>query len=277
MHPLDLSQAAAYKDTPPMKLDFQQIGNGSTPVVILHGLLGSGQNWRTIAGRLSVPDRTIYLPDARNHGTSPHSVDHSYDDMAGDLVEFLDNREIKSAHVVGHSVGALAVMLSACQHPGRVRSLVSVDFAPRAYKSANRHVLDAMTEIDLEGVSTRQAVAQQLESKLKDRTLVMFVMTNLKQDESGGYRWRVNLPALLSFTHAMSQYEMPETSQYAGPSLFLRGDRSEYVREADEPLIRRHFPYSQIETIHSAGHWIHADQPDAVVTALSNFWRSSSS
>jgi esterase len=210
-----------------MKLEYQTHGSGPVPVVILHGLLGSGQNWRSIAGRLAGSIRTIYLPDARNHGTSPHDTRHDYDLMASDLLEFLSDQGLASAHLVGHSVGAMGVMLAACRSPERVLSMVSVDFAPRAYNSSNRPVLDAMAAIDLSLCRTRQEVFQQLDASLNNRILTMFVMTNLRQNSDGGLEWRVNLPVLRRFTDSMADFEMPTSCRYPGPALFLTGGNSD--------------------------------------------------
>lgn len=257
-----------------MQLAIEMLGKGGESVVILHGLLGSGQNWRNIAASMAAEGFGVYLPDARNHGNSPHDARHDYEIMVQDLIGLMDQHKLEKAHLIGHSMGAMVAMLAACRFPERVLSLTSVDFAPRAYRSLTRPVLDAMRALDFTECKSRQDTSLKLEADLKDRGLTLFVMTNLRQDGMGGWKWRVNVPALTQFTEHMESFTFPDDLRYPGPTLFLRGDRSDYVKAQDEPLIRRHFPAVRIETIANAGHWMHADKPNAVLASLLSWFKA---
>ena len=249
----------------------RRYGAGPRTAVLLHGLLGSSSNWANLAPDLASrhPDYTFWCPDARNHGLSAHRELHSYEEMASDVTMLLDREGARSAVLIGHSMGGMTAMMANHLSPDRVSALAVLDFAPRAYASANRPILEAMARVSLEGTSRRD-VQSELLQQVDDERAVKLVGTNLKRDpsRSGCFFWRLNLPALLDFLDRMEEWEQPADFGSEVPALFLRGEASPYIGKDDEALIRSIFPRSELRTISGAGHWLHADQPRAFMELL---------
>lgn len=254
-----------------MKLHFREYGGGASPLVILHGLFGSGDNWHTIARRLE-GGRRIIAPDLRNHGNSPHSDDFSFPDMASDVAELLENLGIPRADLLGHSLGGKVGMELALSRPALVNRLIVVDIAPKQYAPHNADLKDAMLELDLSSIGSRRDAERQLASRVPNRTVQLFLLKNLVH-EGGGYRWRLNLDGIArSFSRTGTA--IAAGRRFDGPALFLNGELSDYVDiEADRPLIEQLFPRAEIRTVKGATHWVHADQPEQVVAAIEQFLR----
>ncbi len=251
-----------------MRLHFESFGEGESAYVFLHGFLGSLDNWRTLAKQLNLPGRT-YLVDARNHGRSPHAAEHTYPAMAADILELLDSEKLSQAHLLGHSMGGKIAMQVAFTAPSRVASLVVVDIAPRAYEGGHEGILQALSAVDLR-VDRREAVEAQLVSAIPEWSIRQFLLKSLARSAEGQFFWRFNLPVLVaSYKAILAEVSGPP---YGGPTLFLRGENSPYLRPEDEEAIRRLFPNAQFYTIPRAGHWVHVDNPTAVKEALQKFW-----
>jgi pimeloyl-ACP methyl ester carboxylesterase len=189
--------------------------------------------------------------------------------MAQDLMELLATEGLPAAHLLGHSMGGKAAMYLALHHPERVSSLVVVDIAPRAYIGGHEPLLEALHQVDL-SVSRREEVETQLSRAIPDSMVRQFLLKSLARDELGRFFWRWNLPVLLR--------DYPQVGQaisgppYQGPALFLRGERSAYIQPSDEAAISVLFPKARIETISGAGHWVHVENPPAVIAKLREFW-----
>ena len=233
-------------------------GDPAAPkLLIAHGLFGSGRNWGVIAKRLS--DRYFVIcPDMRNHGDSPWFSTHSYEDMAGDLAELLDG----PTDVVGHSMGGKAAMMLALKFPNLVKRLVVADIAPAAYTHTQLHHIDAMQAVDLGGVEKRSDAGENLDPEVRS-----FLLQSLDLKEK---KWRLNLevlraemPRILSFPQVEGAFE--------GPTLFLSGAESGYVKPEHRPEIKRLFPAARFAKIPGAGHWLHADEPRKFEAALRAF------
>ncbi len=240
------------------------------PVVILHGLLGSSSNWRSIARRLAEQHRVFAL-DLRNHGESPHVDDMSYPAMADDVRAFLDDHKIDAATVIGHSMGGKTAMRLALDAPHRVDRLVVVDVAPTV--SDHDHVpwLRAMASLDPSRITRRADAETLLEESIPDTAIVKFLLQNLASTPSG-YAWRINLEAIENSLPALLDFPMDADAQpFTGATLFLRGAQSDYVLAKDETVIRALFPRADIVTIEGAGHWVHAEQPTRFLEALGDF------
>ncbi len=252
-----------------MRLFYEKLGSGEPAYFFLHGFLGSLDNWRTIAKSLALPG-TFFLVDARNHGRSPHYPSHTYPDMAQDVLAVLAAEGLDRAHVLGHSMGGKTAMYLALHFPERVASLVVVDIAPRAYPGGHEAILQALLHVRLDEATRREEVEAQLARTLPDPAIRQFLLKSLARDEAGRFFWRWNLPVLQrDYPHIGAPIEGPP---YPGPALFLRGERSPYIRLQDEAEIRRLFPAARIQTIPQAGHWVHVDNPSAVVQAIQRFW-----
>ena len=256
-----------------MELHFERFGHGA-PVLILHGLFGSATNWRSVAKRLG-EHYCVYAVDQRNHGRSPHADSLSYDDLAADAREFLDRHAIGRAAIIGHSMGGKAAMKVALADPDRVAALVVVDIAP-ARQSADglRPVLDALLAVDPASCATRDEVDRKLAAYLDDPRLRQFLLMNVARAEGGALRWRLNLAAIAAHFAELAgpvHSNGSASGSYGGPTLFVRGENSGYVRDADRPDIERLFPRSSIVTIEGAGHWVHAEAPERFLEVVGGF------
>jgi pimeloyl-ACP methyl ester carboxylesterase len=248
-------------------LNYRSEGTAGPFVVILHGLLGSSGNWRSIARSLGETHR-VYSLDLRNHGASPHVDTMTYQDMADDVRGFLDERGIDAATVIGHSMGGKTAMVLALDAPERVQRLVVVDIAPTVSHQDHGPTLTAMTALDLRRIGRRADAEAMLEASIPDAAMRMFVLQNLASSPEG-FAWRINLAGIAASMPALLDFPVdPATQPYTGPTRFLRGANSDYVRPADEATIRALFPHAEIVTIEGAGHWVHAEQPARFLEAL---------
>jgi pimeloyl-ACP methyl ester carboxylesterase len=251
-----------------MQLHFKEFGQGRA-VILLHGLFGSADNWHHIALRLAEHFQVFAL-DQRNHGRSPHSDEMNYQLMASDVEKFFVTRGIDSAFVIGHSMGGKTAMQFALQFPDRVERLVVADMAPRAYAPAHEKIIAALLALDLSKFQAREQIETALEPEIPKLVLRRFLLKNLGRDAAGGFVWKINLRGL-SENYFHLRQPVSALVPFAKPALFIRGGKSNYVNDADEPLIRELFPQSEIKTIAEAGHWVHADKPEEFLRLVSEF------
>ncbi len=249
-----------------MQLHYQSIGNG-TPLIFIHGLFGSGDNWRSIAKHFADDYQVITL-DLRNHGRSPQSDDQTYALMAEDLLALMDDCNIEKAHIVGHSMGGKVAMQFATQSPDRVNKLVVVDMATRAYADEHSHLIDAMLAIDLQQHQSRQSVDGALKTNIPVTMVRQFLLMNLVRSDTG-LDWRINLPSLKDNYPAL-QSAVCEGAPYDKPCLFIHGEMSEYVLPADKAMIQQRFSQAAFIAL-PTGHWIHAEAPTQFIEALENY------
>jgi pimeloyl-ACP methyl ester carboxylesterase len=243
-------------------------GEGAPPIVILHGMLGSSRNWQTVGADLAA-GRRVYALDLRNHGMSPHVDSMSYAAMAADVAAWLDSRGIGAAELLGHSMGGKVAMLLACRQPAKVSRLVVVDIAPRDYRwAAHRAEFAAMQKLDLAGIKSRAEAEIRMEGRIPDWAMRKFITTNLERVLSGGWRWQVNLPALMASLPELERSPLGPGDRFDGPCLFLAGGKSPYIRPQDHAGILEHFPAARIEVLAASGHNPHIDGRAAFVKAL---------
>ena len=251
-----------------MELNYKQFGQGE-PIIILHGLFGTLDNWQTIAKQLA-ENYMVFIVDQRNHGKSPHSDDFSYKIMANDLKEFMFKQHIYEATIIGHSMGGKVAMRFALDYPDMVTKLVVVDIAPKKYKGGHQQIFEAMFGLDLEKLTDRKSIDAALKLKIPNDGIRLFLMKNLARQKEGGYRWKMNLPVLYrEYEEILSSIDSEEV--YDEPVLFLRGGDSNYIRDEDVLDIQEHFPLMQLETIPNAGHWLHAEAPALFIKTVLNF------
>ena len=253
-----------------MKLFFREFGTGQ-PVILLHGLFGQSDNWVTV-GRRIADQFHVYIPDQRNHGQSPHTSIHSFPAMADDLAEFIEEHSIENPILIGHSMGGKVAMTYALENPVLVKKLVVIDISPRKYPERTTHtqVISEMMRIDLENIATRTEVEKILDARISDSRVRMFILKNLYYKLHGKLAWRLNLEAINQSMDLLFDGISSE-NQYTGPTLFIRGGKSDYVTDADIPLIKSMFPEALIKTISGATHWVHADAPEELCLLLSGF------
>lgn len=230
------------------------------PLLLVHGLLGTGGNWQSLARDLGDAWRVL-APDLRNHGRSPHLPTMTLGEMADDLAGLLDEHGLARAAVGGHSLGGKVVMALALLHPERVTRLLVEDVAPVTYSAPMRRTVEAMAALPLRELRSLQDANERLRRAIANPEVCNFLLTNLKSGPDG-YHWRVNLQTIRDALEALSTF--PDdlgARRYGGPCLFLCGGRSNYVRPQDEPLIRTFFPEAEVRWLPEAGHWVHSDQP----------------
>ncbi len=243
-------------------------GEGGPPRVILHGMLGSSRNWMG-AGRDLAAHRRVYALDLRNHGLSPHAPGMSYPAMAGDVVAWLDSRGIAAAELIGHSMGGKVAMVIACRHPERVGRLVVVDIAPRDYHWPERGAeFRAMQGLDLGALGSLAEAELRIREQVPDEATRKFLLTNLSRLPEGGWRWQVNLGALIAALPALERNPLLPGDRFGGPALFIAGARSRYIAPADHGAILRAFPAARIEVLAGCGHNPHVEARVAFVRAV---------
>ena len=245
------------------------LGDHAPHLIILHGLLGSSDNWQTL-GKRYAESHHVWMLDARNHGRPPHEPIHTYDAMAQDVVDFMDDQGIAKASVLGHSMGGKTVLLLAQLHPGRVDKLVVADIAARAYTPHHGPIFDALMSMDPASAPSRDAIQSQLSESLNgDPVLVPFLMKGLHRLKEGGFAWRFNVPVL----HATLQDVVGhiELGLNTLPTLFIRGSESDYVSDDDLDMLEDHFLHMDHHTIQGAGHWLHAQAPDEFFDVTADF------
>jgi pimeloyl-ACP methyl ester carboxylesterase len=237
-------------------------GEREPPLVIAHGLFGSGRNFQTLGKRLATTRRVILL-DMRNHGQSPWHQVHTYPAMAEDLAEAIERLAGGRAVLLGHSMGGKAAMTLAGLYPELLHALIVADIAPVPHQHTHLGYLRAMKAVDLERVTRRSDADPMLAGAIPEAPLRAFILQNLVI-EDGRARWRVNLDALEANMEALLGFPdgLPEPA-FRGPAYFLHGGASPYVPPETHPRIRALFPEAAIEALPGAGHFLHAEQPEA--------------
>lgn len=253
-----------------MELAYRTYGAGQ-PLIILHGLFGQSDNWNTLAKRFAENGFQVFAIDQRNHGLSPHSNEWDYQAMAADLIEFIREHNLQQPILLGHSMGGKTVMFFDLLFPGVAAKIIVADIAPRAYGAHHDSVLKALNAVDFSSINTRKEAEAILSQYISDFGTKQFLLKNIywKEDESKQMDWRFDLKTITEKYDNVS-VEVPVGSSET-PALFIRGDKSGYVTDADMESIASRFPNYRIETIANSGHWVHAEQPDAFFNQVMHF------
>lgn len=250
-----------------MKLFFRTLGEGK-PLIILHGLFGSSDNWLTQAKLLSSHYK-VYTLDLRNHGQSPHSDAFDYPAMVADLEEFFDDHNIEEAFVIGHSMGGKAAMNFALAHPDKVDKLIVVDISPRSYDLEHYVILEGLNAIPIDTLTSRNEADEILSTYVTDADVRQFLLKNLQRKAEGGFSWKINLP-VISKKLANIGVDLQYPCVFEKPTLFIRGNKSNYVSDQDIVRIQEVFPLATIETMNT-GHWVQAEKPQEFVTVVTRW------
>lgn len=263
----------------PMEMFFRKLGEGP-PLIIVHGLYGSSDNWLTIGKELS-ENFEVYLVDLRNHGNSPHTERHTYTLMKLDLLEFLDRYDIEKPILLGHSMGGKVVMFFASEFPERISSMIVIDIGTKSYHSLTElssqaidhmNILNGMQSIDFSKVQTREDADRQLGGFIRSSRIRSFLLKNVKRNREGIYSWKINVPVLIKELPSILEGLDQKKAGITGfPALFIRGENSPYIQDEDLEGIRHFFPAAEFVTIPGAGHWLHAEQPELLVKTLQYF------
>jgi len=249
-------------------LNHKIFGEGRA-LIIVHGLFGSLDNWQTHAKTFSQYFRVI-LVDARNHGHSPHTDEHTYDMMADDLRVMMEQLQIDEATFVGHSMGGKAVMRFAQKFPLMVDKLLVVDMGIKQYPAHHDLILQGLHAVDFDKAISRSQAEKLMEPYIHDFAVRQFLMKNLYWVEPGKrLAWRMNLSTL---ERCMPDILLSLPDVVCSlPTLFLRGELSNYILDEDIEHIEHIFPSASIETIYGAGHWVHAEKPKEFMDAVLHF------
>ena len=242
-------------------LNSQQIGNGDKNIIILHGFLGMGDNWKSFAKRLDGVKFKINLVDQRNHGKSFWDDSMSYADMAKDLLLFCNSNKINKPIIIGHSMGGKTAMKFSLLFPERVEKLIVVDIAPKKYFPDFKNIIDGYNHLNLDSYKSRSEIDNVYKFFVEDNFLRSFLMKNIYRDEVGKFKLRINIKVLEkkileigSFDHEYLFFDKSAT--------FIKGSKSHYILENDKDLIKKYFPKYFLHEVHGAGHWVHYDKPE---------------
>lgn len=250
-----------------MKLFYRQSGEGR-PMIILHGLFGSSDNWYSLS-KVFATRFNVFVVDQRNHGQSPQSDEFNYDLLTEDLHDFIQEHNLKDPIILGHSMGGKAAMNFAVRYPKLLSNLIVVDMVPKAYPIHHDKILEGLKSIQLDQLNGRAEADSQLAKFVPENDVRQFLLKNLARKSSGGFEWRINLKAIDEHIEAMG-VDLLSSGKYDGPSLFIKGKKSHYYADGDEARILSIFPGAAFVTM-DTGHWVQAEKPEEFAQVVLNY------
>lgn len=249
-----------------MKLFFRKLGEKGTPIIILHGIFGSSDNWLNI-GKVLAETHQVFLIDQRNHGQSPWSDEFDYMVMAADLKEFIEDHQLQNPIIIGHSMGGKVVMQFELNYPALAQKVIVVDIAPKYYPVHHTQILNGLNSLDLKNLQSRTEANEHLKRFEEKEGVRQFLLKNLYRNSENEFAFRINLKVITKnidvVGHELFIKNPSETFTY-----FIKGSDSHYILPEDERYISEIFPNFEIIEIANAGHWVQADQPEAFVKAV---------
>lgn len=252
-----------------MELLHSKTTGSGFPLIILHGYFGMGDNWKSHANKLA-EDFEVHLVDQRNHGRSFHTDEFSYELMVEDLKYYFEEKNIEKAIVLGHSMGGKTAMLFAVEHPELVEKLVIADISPKYYPPHHHVIINALNSVDFSQLKLRTEVDDILKQTIPEEGVRQFLLKNVYRKTKTEMAFRFNLKSLTDCNPEVGN-ALPSFTTFEGETLFLRGQKSNYILEDDFSLIKAHFEKAEIKTIPNAGHWLHAENPIAFYNKLIQF------
>ncbi|MCG2610793.1 alpha/beta fold hydrolase [Flavobacterium sp. SM15] len=239
---------------------YSRIEGEGKPLLIVHGFLGMSDNWKSLAAQFAVQGFQVHALDMRNHGKSPHSEEFTYEAMAQDVLEYCEVHRLKNICLLGHSMGGKIAMLLATTHPDLVEKLIVADIGPKYYPPHHQKILEGLNAVDFSLQPSRAEVEEVLSQYIKDFGTRQFLLKNLYWVEPGQLAFRFNLDVFNRKIETIGN-ALPFDNRFEKPTLFLRGDKSDYILDSDFETIVHHFPGADIQTIKNSGHWLHAENP----------------
>jgi esterase len=253
-----------------MKLFYREFGKGQ-PFIILHGLLGSSDNWLPQAKMLA-EHYHVWVVDQRNHGQSPHSNAFDYKALSDDIGAFIKEHNLEKPIILGHSMGGKAAMNFALAHPDKLDKLIVVDIAPKAYDVRHDHILEGLKAIPIDSIQSRTEADEALANHIEHPAVRQFLLKNLMRKPEGGFGWKMNLPVLdKNLEHIGAGLIFKGT--FEKKTLFIRGLKSDYIVDGDREAIRKFFPDNNLVSLNT-GHWVQAENPAAFVETVLTFLQS---
>jgi esterase len=243
------------------------------PLLVIHGFMGMNDNWKTLGGQYAANGFQVHALDMRNHGKSFHSDVFTYDAMVQDVVDYCAENELQKVDIIGHSMGGKITMFLAMQHPELLDKIIIADIAPKYYPVHHQTELEALNAVDFSTKPDRQAVDATMSEYIEDAGTRQFLMKNLYWKEPGQLGFRFNLPVFNSEIENVGM-GLTEGSVYNGPVLFLKGEKSNYIKDEDYDNIKTFFPQAEIKVIANAGHWLHAENPTDFLAASLQFLKA---
>lgn len=240
-----------------------------TPLLVFHGLFGMLDNWGSF-GKEMGEFFPVHLIDLRNHGKSFHSEEMSHDDLAHDITHYMEFHNLHKVNLLGHSLGGKAVMQFSIKYPPKVEKLIVVDISPKAYPPHHQGIIKALETVDFEKITTRQEAEEILAQYIPEKSVIQFLAKNLYWTDDKKLAWRFNLKTL-SEKYDQFVSNAIKFGVYDGPTLFLAGEKSNYILPQDEFLIKQQFPHYQLVKIPNAGHWVQAENPVDFNKTVKNF------
>ncbi len=254
------------------------------PMIILHGLYGSSDNWLSI-GRAFSSNFEVFLIDQRNHGRSPHTKEHNYINLRNDLHDFMVSHNLQKSVILGHSMGGKAAMYFSVAWPEMVQSLIVIDISPRSYKSLTQpapqtvdhmNIISAMISVDFNSVKDRADVEDILKESIPSERIRQFLLKNIKRGRDGIYKWKLNVKTLHDQLPKIIDGIDPKPFMNGNgitgfPVLFIKAEKSSYIREEDIGIIKTIFPMAEMATIPDTDHWVHAEKPELLIKTISYF------
>ena len=250
-----------------MKLFYREYGQGK-PMIILHGLMGSSDNWLPQAKMLG-DHYHVWVVDQRNHGQSPHSNEFNYKVLSEDILNFIQEHHIDSPVIIGHSLGGKAAMNFALTHPDKLDKLIVVDIAPKAYDVRHDHIVEGLKAVPIDSVQSRQEANDALAPHISSEAVRQFLLKNLMRKPEGGFGWRINLPVIDQSLEMISGGLVDEGT-FEKKTMFIRGIKSDYILDDDREAIKKIFPNSTLVTMET-GHWVQAEKPEEFVQVVLSF------
>ena len=244
------------------------LGKGE-PFLILHGFLGMGDNWKTLANKFA-ENYEVHLIDQRNHGRSFHSDEFDYELLVADLHNYITHYNLENVILLGHSMGGKTVMLFAVEFPKLVKKLMVADISPRYYPPHHHDILTALNSVDFSVQKSRNEIEEVLKEYIPQFGIRQFLMKNVMRKSKDEFAFRFNLESLTENYEEIT-VPLPSFTQFDGDTLFLSGENSGYIGEEDVALIEAHFPKAKIITIKNGGHWLHADNPTDFYNEVMSF------
>lgn len=239
---------------------YSKISGQGKPLIILHGFLGMSDNWNTLGNQYAENGFEVHLIDQRNHGRSFHSDAFSYELLTEDLYRYCTEHQLNQVNIIGHSMGGKTAMFFATTYPEMVEKLIVADISPKYYPVHHQTIINGLLSVDFNVIKTRKEADEQLSKYISEQGIRQFLLKNIYRPDREELAFRFNLNALNDQIEEIGK-ALPEDAVFPKKTLFIKGGRSEYITQQDEPLIKKHFPDAEISTIDNAGHWVQAENP----------------
>ncbi|WP_117881883.1 alpha/beta fold hydrolase [Aureibaculum luteum] len=252
-----------------MEVLYSKIQGQGAPLIILHGLLGMSDNWKTLANKFA-ENYEVHLIDQRNHGRSFHSDNFNYEVMVEDLSSYIEYHKLSRVNLIGHSMGGKVAMLFAVTYPEKMNKLIVADIGPKFYPRHHDVIFDGLLAIDFSKQKTRGAVEEVLKKYISDWGTRQFLLKNVYWITKEQLAFRFNLEGLIENIDEIGA-PLPSLSVFEGDTLFLKGENSGYIADSDISLITAHFPKAAVKTVKNAGHWLHAENPNDFYSYVVSF------